>query len=494
MKKILLFSLLLLLGLSGLRGQQTVMSADSLAGHFDLLVHDLLPAGTNVGICMYDLTAGRTLYTYQADKLSRPASTMKLLTTITSLAQPRADEPFRTEVWYKGTVKADTLHGDLYVVGGFDPEFDEEALDSLVRSVARLPFSVIDGKVYGDVSMKDSLYWGDGWLWDDNPASYQPYLSPLMLCKGVVTVCAQPAERGMKAIVKCTPESSYYRVLNRTLSRTPSAGSYRVTRNWMENGNDICVSGNVTRRTANTLNVYSSKDFFMHTFAERLAQHGVRCMPREAQADSLADGTAARAYGFAELHADRQATRVAVYETPVQDVVNEILKESDNLNAEALLCRLGAQFSGHKRVSARHGLDAVRRLIRELGFDPAYYRLADGCGLSQYDYVTPELLVAFLKFAYSRTDVFQRLYKALPVSGVDGTLKYRMGQGTPAFRQVHAKTGTYTGISALAGYLQTADKHWVAFAIMNQNALSGRQARAFQDALCTELVQMHVGR
>ena len=69
-----------------------------------------------------------------------------------------------------------------------------------------------------------------------------------------------------------------------------------------------------------------------------------------------------------------------------------------------------------------------------------------------------------------------------------------MGHGTPAFRQVHAKTGSYTGINSLAGYLQTADKHWVAFAILTQNILSGRQARALQDALCTELVQATVGK
>ena len=56
-------------------------------------------------------------------------------------------------------IERDTLKGDIYVVGGFDPEFDDEALDSLVGSVARLPFSVVQGRIYGDVSMKDSLYW-----------------------------------------------------------------------------------------------------------------------------------------------------------------------------------------------------------------------------------------------------------------------------------------------------------------------------------------------
>ena len=72
---------------------------------------------------------------------------MKLLTTITALAHPDADDPFKTEVWYQGVIEQDTLKGDLYVVGGYDPEFDDEALDSLVNAVSRFPFSVISGHV-----------------------------------------------------------------------------------------------------------------------------------------------------------------------------------------------------------------------------------------------------------------------------------------------------------------------------------------------------------
>ena len=51
-----------------------------------------LPEGSNVSISVYDLTANEALYDYQVDKLSRPASTMKLLTTITALARPETDE------------------------------------------------------------------------------------------------------------------------------------------------------------------------------------------------------------------------------------------------------------------------------------------------------------------------------------------------------------------------------------------------------------------
>mgnify|MGYP001648366113 CR=1 FL=1 len=174
---------------------------------------------------------------------------------------------------------------------------------------------------------------------------------------------------------------------------------------------------------------------------------------------------------------------------PIQDVVNEIMKESDNLNAQALLCRLGAQATGKKRISDEDGLVAIRKQIKALGEDADYYKLADGCGLSNYNYISPDLLVSFLRFAYSRTEVFQKLYKALPIGGVDGTLKYRMKPGTLSYKNVHAKTGSFTAINCLAGYLRAANGHEVAFAIMNQNVLSGAKARAFQDAVCDEAIK-----
>ena len=362
------------------------------------------------------------------------------------------------------------------MVGGFDPEFDEEDLDSLVSATARAPFSVIKGRVYGDVSMKDSLYWGSGWLWDDNPASFQPYLSPLMLEKGVVRVTVIPTQAGDRAEVSVSPASSYYTVNNTARTRTPTAGDLRVTRRWMENSNEILVSGNVTQRQTRTFNLYSSQDFFMHTFAERLQAAGIRFLP-----DSL--------YAFGELTRDSLATLLAVHETSAQRVLDEMLKESDNLNAEAMFYRLGAQYTGRKHIRARDAQKAVRKLIGDLGLNALDYRLADGCGLSHYDYISPELLVTFLRYAYGHTDIFRKLYKALPVGGVDGTLKHRMRRGTPAYRRVFAKTGSYTGINCLAGYLQTEQGHWVAFAIMNQNVLSGRKARAFQDKVCGEIIR-----
>lgn len=466
MQRILLF-LILSSCLPALWGQEVLSSRIN-----SLL--KTLPEGSEVGISVYDLTDKKPLYTYRDTKLSRPASTMKLLTAITALSRSDADEPFRTEVWYNGVIEHDTLRGDLYVVGGFDPEFDELSMDTLVDAIITSPFSVIDGRIYGDISMKDSLYWGSGWAWDDTPEAYQPYLSPLMYHKGMVTVTAAPgAVQGDTARVSCYPESSYYSLSNATRTRTPSAGKFTVTRGWLENKNNITVTGNVEGRRSADINVFSSQDFFMHAFLEKLRGKGIE-VPLN--------------YAFSVFTPDSSSVCMVRSECSVQEVVTQIMKESDNLSAEALLCRLGAQATGKKYVSAKEGIAEIKKMIKQLGHNPDQYKIADGCGLSNYDYLSPALLVDFLKFAYSRTDVFQKLYKALPIAGVDGTLKYRMQQGK-AYKNVHAKTGSYTAINALAGYLKAANGHEIAFAIMNQNVLSAAKAREFQNKVCEVLCE-----
>ena len=155
------------------------------SGAIDSLIATL-PPKSELEIAVYYLSARDTLYAFRDKKLSRPASTMKLLTTITALSYLDAEEPFKTEVWAQGVIENDTLKGDLYVVGGFDPEFGDEGMNALVGQIAALPFRTISGKVYGDVSMKDSLHFGSGWAWEDHTDSNQPHISPLLVDKGKV--------------------------------------------------------------------------------------------------------------------------------------------------------------------------------------------------------------------------------------------------------------------------------------------------------------------
>jgi D-alanyl-D-alanine carboxypeptidase/D-alanyl-D-alanine-endopeptidase (penicillin-binding protein 4) len=54
---------------------------------------------------------------------------------------------------------------------------------------------------------------------------------------------------------------------------------------------------------------------------------------------------------------------------------------------------------------------------------------------------------------------------------------------------VHAKTGTLTGVSSLAGYCRAANNHLLAFCIINQGVMKNADGRGFQDRVCTALCQ-----
>ena len=442
---------------------------DVFSSQLDSLVKAYLPQGSHVGIYAYDLTDDQPLYAYEAEKLSRPASTMKLITAISALAHPQGKEPFRTEVWYRGNIEQDTLCGDIYVVGSMDPEFNNEALDSLVNMMTSLPFCYVKGNLYGDVSLKDSIYWGKGWSWDDNPNAYQPYLSPLMLQKGAVEIAVSPTTKGMPADVLLTPLSTYYTITNNTQTTTPDAGKFVFSRNWLENGNDLIVSGNVERKRTTRVNIYGPEKFFMHTLQERLEACGIQFDNR---------------YAFKEMLPIDSCSFLMAYETPIQAVLDEMMKESDNLNAEAMLYRLAWQATGKRHLSSDEAVKPLQERIDALGYKATNYRIVDGCGLSNYNAVSAELLVAFLRFAYSQPDIYSAIYQALPIAGIDGTLQSRMRRGSPAYRNVRAKTGTVTGICTLAGYLTASNGHQIAFAILNQNHLAHRDARLLQDRVC----------
>lgn len=171
----------------------------------------------------------------------------------------------------------------------------------------------------------------------------------------------------------------------------------------------------------------------------------------------------------------------------IDQVLMRMLKESDNLYAESMFYQIGAA-SGSQPATAHSARSVMNRLIKKVGLDPKRYNIADGSGLSLYNYVTAELEVRLLRYAFKNNNIYLHLHPSLPQAGTDGTLRKRM---TSPFTQgnVYAKTGTLSGISSLAGYCTAANGHRLAFAIINQGLLHGRNGRSFQDRVCTILCQ-----
>ncbi len=169
----------------------------------------------------------------------------------------------------------------------------------------------------------------------------------------------------------------------------------------------------------------------------------------------------------------------------IDQILMRMMKESDNLYAEAMFYQLAASTGNHP-ASAKSAKAVIRQLVNKLGLDGLRYRFADGSGLSLYNYVSAELEVRLLRYAYENENIYNHLLPSLPIAGQDGTLRRRMrSQFTSG--NVRAKTGTLEGVSSLCGYLTASNGHRLCFSIINQGVMHAKNGRKFQDKVCSIL-------
>ena len=213
------------------------------------------------------------------------------------------------------------------------------------------------------------------------------------------------------------------------------------------------------------------KDNFLQRFTRELQSAGIVIVDTLINKNSLPVG---ESWGGASLsHSFDQ-------------ILTRMMKQSDNLYAECMFYHNALATS--RPATQKNARTAVRQMIQRLGYDPARYRVADGSGLSLYNYVSAELLTSLLRYAWRSDRIREHLVPSLPLAGVDGTLKDRM-QKSKAYRNVRAKTGTLTGISSLAGYLTAANGHQFAFCIINQGVVKAKDGKDFQDKVCRYLCE-----
>lgn len=166
----------------------------------------------------------------------------------------------------------------------------------------------------------------------------------------------------------------------------------------------------------------------------------------------------------------------------MDQILHRMMKESDNLYAECMYYQIAAS-TGYRPASAKSARDVEKMLLRKLGLDASRCRLADGSGLSLYNYLSAEQECLLLRYAYRNENIYPHLRASLPIAGVDGTLRKRMRRSL-ASGNVRAKTGTLTGIITLAGFCTAANGHDLCFVVLNNGVMHGENARRFQDRVC----------
>ncbi len=444
----------------------------------DSVFTDKFFESTLMGIDVYDLTTKEELYKKNEKLLFRPASNLKILTTSAGLYFLGPDYQFKTSLYYTGKIINGTLYGDLFVAGGCDPDFTTGDIDSLAGAVKAAGINQITGDLFGDVSMMDSLFWGNGWMWDDDPSTDAPYLTALDINANTVGVIVKPSKPGDNANISLIPPSDYFQIRNLTVTvPADSPNTFSLDRDWLHRKNTLIIKGNVSEQTVpdslqDTLrvNVYDPAKYFLTLLKENLESKNI--------------GVGGRIY-FCKIPS--YAIYLYSFSRPFKNVITNLNKVSYNLGAEMTLYSLAFKFFGAP-ATASNGVKMVDSLIALAGMNPSDYRIVDGSGVSHYNLISSRLILSVLKFMYyPKPELFKILYDSFPIAGVDGTLKNRMTD-TPAQNNVHAKTGTLSGVCSLSGFVNAKNGHLIAFSMLVQNYVGrSKYGREFQDKICNIL-------
>jgi D-alanyl-D-alanine carboxypeptidase/D-alanyl-D-alanine-endopeptidase (penicillin-binding protein 4) len=419
------------------------------------------------GVLVKDVNGDQPLYSRNATKLMMPASTMKVVTLAAAAEKLGWDYTYTTRIYTTGKVAEGVLQGDLIVVGSGDPSIDDwdGAATALFADWATelkaAGIHAIRGRIIGDDNLFDDDEYGFGWSWDDMARSFSAGVSALQFNEGSVQLQIAPGRTiGSKALITVVPDFSGLTITNRVLT-SAAGGVPSITRRRLPGSPRLEIRGSVPLRMrpfSETASVENPTLYFVTALRRALIDGGIDVRGPAVDIDDLTTPPTHNA-----------ATPLITYQSPpLSMLATTMMKLSQNLYAETLLKTIGIDSVDHPTGTAQAGLATVRSMIESWNIDPTGMIQADGSGLSRYNYITPDTMVAILTHVQHDERLKSTFEATLPIAGHDGTLENRM-RGTAADGNAHVKTGSLTNVRAMAGYVRSADGNTLAFAVFANN-------------------------
>jgi D-alanyl-D-alanine carboxypeptidase/D-alanyl-D-alanine-endopeptidase (penicillin-binding protein 4) len=437
-----------------------------------------------VGIKVVSLDNGRVLFEANAEKLLRPASNMKLYTVAAALDRLSPDYRFSTSIYANTRPDAaGVIHGNLTIYGRGDPSIAArfnngdyfKGINDLADRIAAAGVKRVEGDLVGDESYFVGPKYGSGWNWEDLTWYYGAEITPLTANDNALDLFVKPGTAlGQPALITTGPPDPLLTIVNKvTTSAKGSRRDISIHRGLGEN--TITITGSIAledRGYTGGIGISHPGLLFVYMLRSSLAQKGVTIT------GASRTGVATQASDVVSMLSHSPPTAVqneiaTLQSPPFSVIAANTLKPSQNLYTELILRTLGkitpppATMTNPSPTSEELGLEAVKTFLKTVGLRPEALVLDDGSGLSRNDMITADASVQLLTFMskHRYATVFR---DALPIGGVDGTLRNRF-KGTPAENNVRAKTGSLSSAASLGGYLTTAGGEKLAFSIMVNN-------------------------
>jgi D-alanyl-D-alanine carboxypeptidase/D-alanyl-D-alanine-endopeptidase (penicillin-binding protein 4) len=432
------------------------------------------------------LDTGNIIYEQYANKFVRPASNMKLYTVAAALDRLTPDYHFITSVYAKEKADKGTIKGDLIIYGRGDPSIAArfnssdyfKGVNDLADRIVAAGVKRVKGDLVGDESYFNGAPLGSGWEWEDLQWSYGAQVSALTVNDNAIDLTVKPGDKvGVPVAITSGPPATFMTISNRaTTSARGAKSDLQIYRGL--GANTLEITGTLPLGDNGFTGSVAIPDpalAFVTMLRDALAKRGVRIDGRLRTVNARSGGSIIpNGLMNLVLRTDMppppaQPVEVASLQSPAFSLIAaNTLKPSQNLYTEIILRTLGKMTSTNpNQTNEEAGLIVVRDFLRQAAANESDLALNDGSGLSRNDMITANATVQLLTYM-SKHRYFAQFRDALPIAGVDGTLRTRM-RGTPAEGNLRAKTGTLSSVASLSGYVTTAAGEHLVFSMMLNN-------------------------
>jgi len=427
----------------------------------------------SVGVKVVLLKNHSTLYEKNADQLFTPASNTKLITAAAAYHILGPEHQFTTKIFTNKKVSQHVIH-NLYIKGAGDPSLTSKDLVQLAKRLRKLGIYDIRGNIIVDTSLfQNERAHAPGWSSGDGPIYDKAPTGAFMVDHSCIRVKIKPARvPGRRPLVTIEHYTDYIHARNE--AKTLPAGKDSSLHVLHGEGNNLIIRGSIGKhcKTQHFRLAVAQPDLYAgQVFAEILKEQNIHLH------GTVKIGTVADKARFLLEHTSE----------PLNDLIRHLMKNSDNLYADALFRLMGSEVTKNAGSWAT-GKQAIEHFLQtEVGLDITNMSINDGSGLSHKNKISPHHFIQLLTWMYTTSPHKDNFIASLPIGGVDGNLRNRMKEAIP--HAVKAKTGSLNGVTCLSGYITPKTGLPLIFVIMvnrkNKSALIFK--RKLEDQLCTIL-------
>ena len=432
-----------------------------------------------VGVMVIDADTGKPLFNYDGNKSFTPASTMKLFSGAAALKYLGGDYRYDTTASINRLqLKNGVLQGNLYIRFSGDPSLTTQNLQQIIAGVRQYGITTIEGNVIVDASRFQAPNHAPGWSNDTINWAYSAPITSVILDGNIFTVKFIPSKTiGQPVIVEAGKNMQFMQIQStlKTVTYAQSMHDCSLVMD-IDNQNTLHLAGCWPMSLGGWKAMAVPNPVLL---AEKVIQQSLYQQHINVNGQILLGKQPLNLY---EVY-DHQSA-------PLYQLLKHMLKKSDNIYAGSVTKTLGSATVG--QGTFQQGVNAIKQILGPMAHvNFGNTVISDGSGQSHYDLITPQQFTQLLFAIYHTPALQTNFMEALPIAGIDGTLKFRMGNDKALVGKVHAKTGSMKGISTLAGYLTTASGHKVIFAIM-VNGIAGKlgTARVLEDKMCAAMYQI----